>query len=157
MCQSFIRVFSFSVETENSQNLTKSNFNEIIYVRYWGWNKNTNSCSQGVCGLIGKTTKKALIMHCKSTNNCMQYATWLTTFFAKAVFLEETKAKSEMKVLVAQSCSDCGLQPAPGSSVMLFPRQEYWNGSPFPSPEDLPSPGIESSSPLQADSLLSEP
>ena len=40
---------------------------------------------------------------------------------------------------------------------MEFSRQEYWSGFPFPSPEDLPDPGIEPSSPLQADSLLSEP
>ena len=26
---------------------------------------------------------------------------------------------------------------------MGFSRQEYWNGLPFPSPEDLPYPGIE--------------
>ena len=39
-----------------------------------------------------------------------------------------------------------------------FSRQEYWSGLPFPSPEDLPDPGIEPGSPaLQADSLLSEP
>ena len=38
-----------------------------------------------------------------------------------------------------------------------FPRQEYWSGLPFPSPEDLPKPGIEPGSPaLQADSLLTE-
>ena len=37
---------------------------------------------------------------------------------------------------------------------MGFSRQEYWSGLPFPSPEDLPDPGIESGSPvLQADSL----
>ena len=41
---------------------------------------------------------------------------------------------------------------------MGFPRQEYWKGLPFPSPGDLPDPGIEPKSPaLQADSLLSEP
>ena len=26
---------------------------------------------------------------------------------------------------------------------MGFPRQEYWSGLPFPSPEDLPNPGVE--------------
>ena len=26
---------------------------------------------------------------------------------------------------------------------MEFSRQEYWSGLPFPSPEDLPNPGIE--------------
>ena len=41
---------------------------------------------------------------------------------------------------------------------MGFPRQEYWSGLPFPSPGNLPDPGIELRSPaLQADSLLSEP
>ena len=37
---------------------------------------------------------------------------------------------------------------------MGFSRQEYWSGLPFPSPEDLPVPGIEPwFPPLQADSL----
>ena len=41
---------------------------------------------------------------------------------------------------------------------MEFSRPEYWSGSPFPSPGDLPNPGIESRSPtLQADSLPVEP
>ena len=26
---------------------------------------------------------------------------------------------------------------------MRFPRQQYWSALPFPSPEDLPQPGIE--------------
>ena len=26
---------------------------------------------------------------------------------------------------------------------MVFPRQEYWSGLPFPPPEDVPDPGIE--------------
>ena len=41
---------------------------------------------------------------------------------------------------------------------MGFSRQEYWSGLPFPSPGDLPDPGIEPRSPaLQADALISEP
>ena len=40
---------------------------------------------------------------------------------------------------------------------MGFSRQEYWSGLPFPSPRNLPDPGIEPESPvLQADSLPSE-
>ena len=40
---------------------------------------------------------------------------------------------------------------------MEFSRQEYWSGLLFPSPRDLPDPGIEPGSlTLQADSLLSE-
>ena len=39
-----------------------------------------------------------------------------------------------------------------------FSRQGYWSGLPFPSPEDLPHPGIKPGSPvLQADALPSEP
>ena len=37
---------------------------------------------------------------------------------------------------------------------MGFPKQEYWSGLPFPSPGDLPNPGIEPRSPaLLSDSL----
>ena len=41
---------------------------------------------------------------------------------------------------------------------MGFSRQEYWSGLPFPSPRDLPNPGIKPGSPaLQTDALPSEP
>ena len=41
---------------------------------------------------------------------------------------------------------------------MGFSRQEYWSGLPFPSPGDLPHPGIKPGSPaLEADALTSEP
>ena len=41
---------------------------------------------------------------------------------------------------------------------MEFSRQEYWSGLSFPSPGDLPNPGIKSGPPaLWADSLPSEP
>ena len=41
---------------------------------------------------------------------------------------------------------------------MGFPRQEYWSGLSFPSPGDLPNPGIKPRSlVLQADSLTSQP
>ena len=60
----------------------------------------------------------------------------------------------EVEVLVAQLCPtlcDPMDDRLPGSS-MGFPRQEYWSGLPFPSPEDLPYPEIEPRSPaLQAE------
>ena len=34
------------------------------------------------------------------------------------------------------------------SLFMGFRRQEYWSGLPFPSPGDLPDPGIEPASPI---------
>ena len=54
----------------------------------------------------------------------------------------------------AQSLSHVLLSATPwtvahqASLSMGFPRQEYWNGFPFPSPEDLPNPGIKSKSPV---------
>ena len=40
---------------------------------------------------------------------------------------------------------------------MEFSRQEHWSGLPFPSPGDLPNPGIERRSPtLRADALPSD-
>ena len=41
---------------------------------------------------------------------------------------------------------------------MEFSRPKYWSGEPFPSPGNLPNPGIEPRSPaLQVDSLPAEP
>ena len=37
---------------------------------------------------------------------------------------------------------------------MGFPRQEYWSGLPFPSPQDLPDPGITPAAPILADRLF---
>ena len=60
----------------------------------------------------------------------------------------------------AQSCPtlfdhmDCSW---PGSSVRGFPRQEYRSGLLFPSPEDLPDPGIVAASLALAGSLPTEP
>ena len=67
-----------------------------------------------------------------------------------------------MKVLVPQSCPTLA-HPLPtpwtvahqASLSMGFSRQQLWSGLPFPSPGDLPDPGIKPV--LQADSLLSEP
>ena len=50
--------------------------------------------------------------------------------------------------VLSQSCSTCDhteCSPS-GSSVHRIFRQEYWSGLPLPSPGDLPSPGIESTS-----------
>ena len=58
---------------------------------------------------------------------------------------------------MSESCDpmDCSRQ-APLSTG--FSKREHWSGLPFPSPEDLPNPGIKTGSPaLQAHSLLSEP
>ena len=44
------------------------------------------------------------------------------------------------------------------SLSMGFPRQEYWGGLPFPSPGDLPDPGIKLASPeLAGEFFTTEP
>ena len=71
----------------------------------------------------------------------------------------DTSPKSKSKVVQSclTLCNPVDYSP-PGSSLMGFSRQGYWSGLPFPSPGDLPNPGIKpGSSALQADSLTSEP
>ena len=63
--------------------------------------------------------------------------------------------------LVTKSCPTLAIPWGVACQAPLsmgFSRQEYWSGLPFPSPRDLPDPGIEPGSPaMQVDSLLSEP
>ena len=59
--------------------------------------------------------------------------------------------------VMPDSCDPMDCWP-PGSSVYGFPRLEYWSALPFPSPGDLPNPGIELRFPtLQVASWPSEP
>ena len=48
--------------------------------------------------------------------------------------------------LVAKSCLTLATPCTAAHQALLsmgFPRQEYWSGLPFPSPGDLPDPGIK--------------
>ena len=62
--------------------------------------------------------------------------------------------------LVAKSCPTLATPWTVARQAPLsagFSRQEYWSGLPFPSPGDLPNPGIEPQSPaLWADSFPTE-
>ena len=58
------------------------------------------------------------------------------------------KSKS-CSYLVAKSCPTlCDLIAHQAPLSLGFPRQEYWSGLPFPSPGDLPDPGIKAVSSL---------
>ena len=66
---------------------------------------------------------------------------------------KEVKSLSHVRLFVTPRTIACQAPPS-----MEISRQDYWSALPFPSPGDLPDPGIKSRSPaLQADSLLSEP
>ena len=68
---------------------------------------------------------------------------------------EAVKVKSLSRVRLFATLWTVAHQAPPS---MGFSRQEYWSGLPFPSPGDLPNPGIEPRSPaMQADALTSEP
>ena len=68
---------------------------------------------------------------------------------------ERKKVKSLSRVQLFENPWTVAYQAPPS---MGFSWQEYWSGLPFPSPGDLPDPGIEPRSPaLQADALPSEP
>ena len=85
----------------------------------------------------------------------------MTKIKDKAGLLKAVREKATVKV---KSLSRARLFATPGTIAyqapqpMEFSRQEYWNELPFPSPGDLPDPGIKPQSPvLQADTLASEP
>ena len=60
---------------------------------------------------------------------------------------KQGESESEVAELCPTLCDPMGssLYQAPPS--MGFSRQEYWSGLPFPSPGNLPDPGIEPRSP----------
>ena len=68
-----------------------------------------------------------------------------TSFLSNFSALRAGNSAQLSCVLVAQLCPTlCDLQ---ASLSIEFSKQEYWSGLPFPSPEDLPDPGIEPTSP----------
>ena len=70
-------------------------------------------------------------------------------------YLKKVKVKSLSRVLLFATPWTVAYQTPPS---MGFSRQQYWSGLPFPSPGDLPNPGIKPGSPtLQAYTLPSEP
>ena len=72
---------------------------------------------------------------------------------------KKKKEGRKVKVLVAQLCPTlCDSVDKNNQQDLLsmeFSKQECWSGLPFPSPGDLPDPGIKPRCPaLQVDSLL---
>ena len=73
----------------------------------------------------------------------MHYHIWSGREFCELVLFYPcacVRAKSILLYLTLCDPMDCSPQAA---LSLGFPRQEYWSGSPFPPPRDLPDPGIE--------------
>ena len=64
---------------------------------------------------------------------------------------QETKSRTTISVFESLSRVQLFVTPwlvnCQASLSLEFSRQEYWSRLPFPSPEDLPDPGIETESP----------
>ena len=81
---------------------------------------------------------------------CM-YTAFINPFLI--IHIHEVKSFSRVRLFATPWTVAYQVPPSMG-----FSRQECWSGLPFPSPGDLPDPGIEPVSPaLQADALPSEP
>ena len=77
----------------------------------------------------------------------------INTCQAQKIIIIIIKLLSRVQLFVTPWAVSCQ-----ASLSVEFFRQEYWSVLPFPSPGDLPDPGIKPRSPtLQADSLLPEP
>ena len=75
----------------------------------------------------------------------------------KQHILFENERNRSRSVMFDSLCATAWTVAYQASLSMGLSRQEYWSGLPFPSPRDLPDPGIEPKSPaLQADVLTSD-
>ena len=105
-------------------------------------------------------TLKSLLQHHSSKASILQCSAFFTVqlshlYMTTGKTISLTKVNSLSRVRLFASPWTVANQ-APLS--MGFSRQEYWSELPFPSPGDLPDPGIEPWSPaLSTDALPSEP
>ena len=83
--------------------------------------------------------------------NCTPW--WTGTEMRCMYTRKKVKSLSRVRLFETPWTAACQAPPSMG-----FSRQEYWSVLPFPSPGDLPDPGIELGSlTLQADCLPTEP
>ena len=91
------------------------------------------------------------LLHCRRILYHLSYQGTPLAVFEK--WEEEVKSLSRVRLFATPWTVAYQASPSMG-----FSRQEYWSGLPFPSPGDLPYPGIEPGSPAwEADALTSEP
>ena len=100
------------------------------YLSFDGW-------SIVECGLL---TSPALIAELSiSAFNYVRFSSYILV-----AVIVKVKVKSLSRVQLFATPWTVAYQAPPS---MGFSRQKYWSGLPFPSPEDLPDPGIEPKSP----------
>ena len=127
------------------------------------WSSGGNKSLTEVCSKENRTSDGSKCEHFQGLLLYKWCSTYSGSIYNGSTYNSSTYKFSTLKVKV-KSISCIWLSATPwaidyqASSSMGFSRQEYWSGLPFPSPGDLPDPGIEPRSPtLQADGLPSEP
>ena len=158
----------------------------IRWPKYWNFSVSLNEYSrlisiridwfvllsvQGILKSLQYHSLKASVLQCSAffmlqfshpyMTNGKTIALTRQTFVSKVMFLLLGLScfySKEQVMLFSHHSATLWTVAFQASPSMGFSRQEYWSGLPFPSPVDLPNPGIESWSPaLQADFLPSEP
>ena len=134
--------------TESIQDHSKWNPRRII----WGLNSKSVANLGPELGFSNAQSQASQTGLCEGKN---RGAGWALRMWCHRQ--EKVKAKVKVTQLCPTLCDPMDCSP-PSSSVHGILQQEYWSGSPFPSPRDLPDSGIEPSSPTwQANSLPTEP
>ena len=106
-------------------------------------------CSPILHGLIAWKNSEYIVYNFSVLCTLLEFFQWFTDIVPFRV-----KVKSLSRVGLFATPWTVAQQAPPS---MGFSRQEYWSGLLFPSPGDLPDPGIELRSPaLQVDALTSE-
>ena len=117
----------------------------------------TGCCAACIASAGSIDTQEKLVMYILLT-----WKFWLFHHHLWKGYLYIDKTASKLSVMVVWLLCCVRLLKPHGLACQAhlylgFSRQEYWNGLPFPSPVDLPHPGIKPRSPaLQANSLLTE-
>ena len=99
-----------------------------------------------------------LVAHWQSLKNPLQHFKKAIIIISQSLLIKVKERKKVKSLSCVQLFATPWIVAHQAPPSMGFSRQEYWSGLPFPSPEDLPNPGIEPGSPaLQAETLPSEP
>ena len=88
--------------------------------------------------------------HCPQNPLCSAVHPSLSSPLPPPIFASQCNAQSLSHIQLFETPWNI---PARLLSPWDFSRQENWHGLPFPSPEDLPDPGIKLMTPALADSL----
>ena len=96
----------------------------------------------GTTGAIGRGTSPLSVECTKVPSGASHCLAFKTVSWVPLYIWSELKSLSRVQLFVTPRTV---AYQAPLS--MGFSRQEYWSGVPFPSPEDLPDPGMEPRSP----------